>query len=300
VQDTARYWLSRLAAGDISETEMTQLKTWRAADLAHNEAFERERSTWRRLEPLRVPLARGPDREQSRYQGIRLAVTGAAACAALIAILWNPLMRPGADYATGIGQVSPVTLPDGSTAILDTDSAIALHFTAGERRVELLHGQVWFQVRHDHEHPFRVQAQGGLVEDVGTAFAVRDEAGRVTVSVTDGIVTVTSHQTVSVRAGEQVSYAERGLSENVSHFDPASTLGWRGRRIIIEDMPLSQALAELDRYRTGKILLLSDKRAGVHVSGEFVPDKVDAGVEGLAATQGLTVTHLTPYLIVLR
>jgi transmembrane sensor len=69
---------------------------------------------------------------------------------------------------------------------------------------------------------------------------------------------------------------------------------------VIDDMPLGAAIAELNRYRSGRIILLDRTHSDAHVSGVFVVDQLDQGLAGLAATQGLSVTHLTPYLVFLQ
>jgi predicted methyltransferase len=59
-------------------------------------------------------------------------------------------------------------------------------------------------------------------------------------------------------------------------------------------------IAELARYRPGRIVLLGSARRLRSVSGAFDIDGIDAAIAGLAATHGLTVTRITDYLVVLR
>ena len=42
------------------------------------------------------------------------------------------------------------------------------------------------------------------------------------------------------------------------------------------------------------------REGGDSVSGVFAVDQLDQGLAGLATTQGLSVTYLTPYLVLLR
>ncbi len=82
----------------------------------------------------------------------------------------------------------------------------------------------------------------------------------MTVRVTEGVVALgrrAGDKAIHIRPGMQVS-----ISNARTHSVPdwrsiqMSALAWRDRRIVIESQPLSSALAELDRYRLGRIVLL--------------------------------------------
>ncbi len=63
--------------------------------------------------------------------------------------------------------------------------------------------------------------------------------------------------------------------------------------------PLGQVLAELERYRHGRILISDARLAGLEVSGVFDLDQPDALLRTLEQRYGLTVTYL-PLLAVVR
>jgi transmembrane sensor len=319
-REVAREFVLCLASGDISQQQMAALRHWLAADRAHQAAFEAERAVWRALAPLRVSLARSLVRREpaaaqrgmlsapSRRAGWSVAAAALAACLAFFIVSGDVITRLRADHATGVGEVAKFVLPDGSIAMLNTDSAISVHFAGAERRIDLLRGEAWFKVRKDATHPFRVHTRDGIAEAVGTAFGVRRSDDEVTIAVTEGVVAVSAPeqagpadaQSVKLAAGLQASYASGHAPGTPATFDPLVALAWRTRHIVIDDMPLSAAIAELNRYRSGRIILLDSTRADAHVSGVFVVEELDQGLAGLAATQGLSVTHLTPYLVFLQ
>lgn len=305
-REVARGWVVRLASGDITESQMQELHRWLAANPAHQEAFAFERANWHLLEPARDRLAnvmRVPVAERSR-RGWRPAIwisSGLlAVCAVLVLIIGNPLVRLRADYSTGVGEVSTVSLPDGSTAVLNTDTAIAVKFEKNERRLTLLRGEAWFDVQPDKSRPFRVHAGQAVAEAVGTAFSVIHDA-RITVRVTEGVVSCrTSGSTLHIRRGMQASCAEGASTARATEFDPAVDLAWRDRRLVIENQALDSALAYLNRFRRGHIMLLDRSHATSAVSATLAVDRLDSGLEGLASTQGLRVTYLTPYLAIVH
>lgn len=302
LQATAREWVLRLATGEMSEADLTELATWRAKTRAHESAFEEARRSWRALRGAQAAFVPATQSESRRVH-IRFAFAGALAAVVLLAFVWaDPLLWLKADYRSGTGEVRNVTLPDGTLAVLNTRSALKLEYTGRERRVALLRGEAWFKVHHDSAHPFIVRVQGGEVRAVGTAFDVRPEAeDRVTVVVTEGTVAVSNGTAPSLRAtaGEQATFDRISPPALAPRVDDEAALSWRDHRLVVRDRPLKEAVAELGRYRAGAILVLGEA-ASQRVTGAFDTRAVDEGLEGIAAARGLHVTHLTPFLTILH
>jgi hypothetical protein len=93
-------------------------------------------------------------------------------------------------YATGIGEQRTVTLSDGSTVELNSQSRLRVAFHPHERDVELLEGQALFHVAHDRTRPFLVQSEGAKVRAVGTQFDVYRKSDGTVITVVEGRVAV--------------------------------------------------------------------------------------------------------------
>lgn len=319
----ARDWVVRLASKDLTPEELQRFKAWLEEAPAHRDAFETERRFWHRLEGLKaasgpqtwaehspgsaapLPLPRHPAARRRRSS---LAVGGAlAAGLAFLMVAGDLEVALLADYETATGAQQKVVLPDGSAAFLNTDSAIRLAYDAGERRIDLLKGEAFFEVVADKARPFRVTAAGGATQAVGTAFVVRATDSGASVAVTQGRVEVRSPDTaedptavVRLARGQATRYAAGSRPLAARPARPAELAPWRSGTIRIDDLPLDHALAELDRYRAGRIVLLADSTRLRSVSGAFDIDSIDAAIAGLAATHGLKVTTITDYLVILR
>ena len=199
----AREWIIRLASGHITADELRRLKTWLAEEASHQRAFDRERTRWQRLDPLEGAMERtlaederrlssASNRPHKRSRRMMLVGGVAAACLALIFLYQDIRILFLADHRTSIGRQHLVTLPDGGLAHLNTDTAIAVSYTADERRIELLRGEALFDVVPDRQKPFRVLAQGGVTQAVGTVFAVHAQDRQTRVVVTQGAVAVST------------------------------------------------------------------------------------------------------------
>jgi transmembrane sensor len=309
--DHAQYWVTRLVAQDIDESELNALEAWLAADPRHARAFDRERALWQDLSVVSDAFAekRPPAISSipmlplrvSRHNMKRLAPMAIAA--SLLLAFFGPslLLNLRADYRTGTGEVQSVSLPDGTTAILDSNSAISLDFKNGQRVVHLLNGRVWFDVHHE-SRPFVVEALDGETRDIGTGFEVRRDSDAVVVGVTQGTVQVAAPdgtRSEPLHTGRRVRYTASELVE-LPPLDGVEIASWRKGELLIEDQPVDAAIAEVSRYRAGAVWALGDFSELPRVSGLFLTDRPDEALETLARMRGLRVTTLPGGHLIVR
>jgi transmembrane sensor len=93
-------------------------------------------------------------------------------------------------YSTAHGEQSERVLPDGSVLHLNTDSKVTVHYSRGERVIDLDRGEAHFQVAHEGARGFRVSAGNAQLLDVGTQFDVYRMSDVVRVTVVEGTVAV--------------------------------------------------------------------------------------------------------------
>lgn len=331
LREQARAWLVQLAAGDMEPREQARLQEWLRASADHKAAFAYEQAMWRQADTLKDMLgpstwaavepdsaaatakATASSRPKHRSALMRrgsYAALGLAASLLLVLFAKDIWLSLTADHRTTTGEQLQVALPDGSLALLNTDSAIDVDYSSRERRIELLRGEAYFSVAENADVPFVVHSHDRWTRAVGTAFAVRDDSGQVSVTVTDGKVEVSKAQAaitqgptkdaVRVDADHQITYRDGGGVSLVRTVDTDAALAWRDGRIVIDAMPFGQAIAELDRYRPGRIVIATLSATNAPVSGVFSSRSLDSAIGTLAATQGLSVQHLTPYLVILH
>jgi len=318
--EAASDWLLRLTSGTATEGDLAGFKAWRDADVRHRAAFAEVRDLWNDLEGLRpgspqveaADVIEMPRMKPAPRRG-RLALGGLlAACLALFAVFAGDIATAiRADYRTAVGEQATVRLPDGSTVYLNTDSAIALAYSEGRREVVLLRGEALFDVVKDAARPFQVSGLGGSSTALGTVFAVQAADERAVVTVVEGRVRVTAPAagtgpgagagaSVDLSRNRQVAYAAGGSPGAVLKVDAAKLTAWRRGLLYIDGLSLEAALAEIDRYHPGRIVLLAGPRGGEPVTARIALDQIDSGIKALAATHGLEVTHLTDFLVVVR
>lgn len=301
IGDAAQDWLLLFATGTPSADDLARFEAWRAADPRHRAAYDEARALWNDIDDLQPAFAAPPRRRRGRA-----VAGGLIAAGILVAVMAaQPLLRSLlADYRTTVGQQTAVTLPDGSTAYLNTDTAIDVAFDAARRRVTILRGEALFEVVKDPARPFDVVAVEGRATAVGTAFAVRDLDEAATVTVVEGAVRVTSPAGIGegalVEAGQQLAYRRGEAPGRAAKLDPTDATAWRRGAITIRDRTLPEALREIERYRPGRIVLLGDASRFQPVTARISLKDIDGGISALAATHRLSVVHVTDYLVILR
>ncbi|KJV34752.1 FecR family protein [Luteibacter yeojuensis] len=286
--EAAASWLVR-SHGGLSDADSRALAAWLAEDPAHGVALERLRKTWRFLDDV-APLHR---RRQRRARLRRAAYAAAAAVfVATVAggVAWWERAPPptvaSVVYQTGRGEQREVALGDGTTVWLDTGTRISVRLSASARAVSLAAGQALFDVTHDEARPFTVDTATARVRVLGTRFSVRQTpVGLVSrgtgVSVSRGHVQVTDPEGrghVDLLAGQAAHVAPGGTPARV-----ATAVGetWREGRVVFDDTPLADAVAELERYGDTHLVVAPSARA-LHITGSFSARQPEAFARAVA------------------
>ena len=115
-------------------------------------------------------------------------------------------------FETRHGEQATQHLPDGSILQLDTDTAVSVRYSRGERVVVIDSGRAAFDVSHESGRAFRVQAGPAEIIDLGTRFDVRLEQGSTLVTVLEGRVDVAPMSVGQDRAPQLV---ELGADQQV-------------------------------------------------------------------------------------
>jgi transmembrane sensor len=293
-------WQVRLSSGDVSDATRAEFENWRQQSAAHEQAYQEAVQLWQQLSgPLqadrqrRLALATAQQRHrQTRRRTLGLAVAASLVLLVLAELFPDYLHHPLADYRTHIGEQTSVQLADGSVIHLNTDTAVNISLSNQERRIELLGGEAEFEVAHDRTRPFRVSAGHTTTEALGTRFIVRYDGNGGNVTLLQGkIRTTTPNTTATLSAGQQIVFHVDNLG-TVQTADVDSAEAWRHGRLLMNFVPLKQAIAEINRYRRGQIRLLDDKLGEKEVNIAVDIQHIDAWLEALERTMGVKVERL--------
>lgn len=236
-----------------------------------------------------------------------LRIAAVAACLAMIVATGLWLRAPEAvQLATHVGEIRTEKLADGSSVILDTDTQIRIDFSGKARRITLVQGQAHFDVAHDATRPFKVAFGSGTVTAIGTSFDVTAFANSKMVTLLGGRVVVEGPANPSgngdrtmLSPGQRVTLAPDGRLTPPSTVDPDSVSAWQRGRIDLADLPLGDAVAQVNRYSVTKIVVQEPSLSNRRVSGVFQAGDVNAVATALCAYFDLQVVQRTPEAIVI-
>lgn len=229
-----------------------------------------------------------------------LLPAASVAIAAVIAWAVVPvlLLQLQADHATGTAELRTIRLQDGSEVTLAPDSAVAVSYEPGERRVRLLKGEAFFAVTSDKDRPFRVAAGAVQASVLGTGFDVRLEEAAVTVAVQEGRVLVeASNRGETLSAGQAVRVAGRGEFTRTAE-EPSTIAAWRQGLLYLRSRPLSEAVSEIRRYFPGTIVVTDASLEALPTTGVFNMADPEGALRGIAQAQGAKVRRVSPWLLV--
>ncbi len=317
IDEEAAAWIWRMDSAASAAADRQAYEVWLRQDPRHRRAAAELSTVWGALDGL----AEAKREEKiatfsNRAKAPRLQYPQrwwlAAAMVAAIAIgaIWLQQGRELQTLATAVGQQRNVTLADGSIVALNTNTIVETDLRRHTREIYLRKGEAHFQVAHDRSRPFLVHAGDSVVRAVGTAFEVRvltDQ--RVDVVVNEGRVEV---QTTSSTPASQNSSAHahpativRALNAGerlaATGYDYAvvpitaqqlsSELAWREGAIIFDAEPLSEAIAEIERYTDARIVVSDPEIAALRVGGRFRTGDVQEFFDALQSALPVSIRH---------
>jgi transmembrane sensor len=311
-------WVDRLHAGRVTPEEAEALRRWRRQEPSHEQAFVEAVRLWRNVgqavrelgeeAPAQIVHHRFAPSRASAI-GRRAFLGGAMAASAAGYLIARPpfglwpsageiAAELGADYKTGTGEQKRINPTQGVSVELNTQTAVSDRSSAQGGRIDLISGEAAITAMGAAK-PFTVDAAQGRAIATRASFDVRHLGGKVCVTCVSGDVRVEHGQTaISLSSGRQITYGERGLGPVVT-IDPAIVTAWRGRMLIFHDRPLSEVIAEVNRYRPGKIILTNDRLGRQPVYGIFQIDRIDVVIDQVQRLTGARATSLPAGVVLL-
>lgn len=152
-------------------------------------------------------------------------------------------------------------LPDGSSVLMNENSELrysAASFESGAREVKLT-GEAYFDIAHKPESPFLVRTGPVVTRVLGTAFNINAGQKEVIVTVTRGLVEVSSEEKVfgRIRPDEQITVNTETRQYNTASVHAEEEITWKNSYLVFDNIDLAQA-GEIIRGHYGIELRFSD------------------------------------------
>lgn len=302
ITEAAAQWCMRLHADDCTAQERAQFQAWLGEHPLHAQEFEAMAEIWDLSDQLprnaAAPVLPFTPRPRAWR---RLAVAAAVTLVALPVAAytgWSAGWLPN-DYQheASQGALRHVVLGDGTRVELNLDSELSYTNFKDHRQVRLSRGEAFFEVTHDTQHPFVVKAAEGRIKVTGTRFNVWKYQDQVRVTLVEGSVLVSSVNAdpdggFRLGPGMQARYKAGDYEPQLSQtYAGDSSLAWRDGKLILDNLPLADALPLINRYLEKPLVLGDDHSAHIRIGGMYDTSRIKNLVASLPKVLPIYLTQ---------
>lgn len=308
----ARHFVRQLVSGEATTADADALRLWRQQSPAHDAAFAEAVRLWQALgasgrafvEARGMPVWPGHRAVTTR----RALLAGSGALAASVAAyavvrppldLWPSLDQLRADYRTATGEQRQLTVADVAVR-MNTQTSLVVPPDAGDAAsVRLVSGEASFAMGAESSRRLIVLAGNGQTIARRARFDIRSISAATCVTCLEGEVEVAAgHRSELVRVGQQVTYDATGLRP-VMTVDAREATSWHDGFIVFRATPLSSAVAEINRYRPGRVVVMNAALGQKTVSGRFRIERADEILGWIEKATGATSRALPGGVVLL-
>jgi Fe2+-dicitrate sensor, membrane component len=241
--------LQRYLLGRVSQWEEATVDEWYESfdeePLAPLSAAEEQGirdEIWQRISPQIRPLKPFYRRTWVRAAAAVLLIAGATSSY----FLWKAAYNSAPAYTeihTGNRERKTVQLPDGSQLTLNAGSTLRIpDDQSAERKVQLLDGEVFFDVQPDTRRPFIVESGPLRTTVLGTSFNISayQDIHQLSITVTSGKISVAGKSAAGVlQQGQAMVYdkiKETGRIGTAANGRPE----WMQGRLVLNDVSFTE------------------------------------------------------------
>ena len=237
------------------------------------------------------------ERPEKKYNRQTIGWIAVAASIVLIAGLFftfryvlNPNELPeGYTNVKATNISTPVVLPDGSKVYLNKDSKISYpeKFQKNQRSVSLT-GEAFFEVVHNPQQPFVVDAGKAKVKVLGTSFSVNDRAQKntITVFVETGKVELYQEEEENKGLVIEPGYVGQLTSDSQEKFLNTNNniIAWKTKKIVFNNTRLSEVVKVLENVYGEKIRLENKEARDWRFTSPFDNQDIQSVLKVLVTT----------------
>lgn len=178
-------------------------------------------------------------------------------------------------------------LPDNTTGMLNSGSTLSYSLPFTNNREISLEGEAWFDVTHDSEHPFQIEAGNTKVRVLGTNFnlSAYPADNYVEVVLQQGKVDFVSDKSdkiVSVLPSERLIFQDGIINKTTT--DPAKYKAWTEGKLIFKNDPMAEVARRIERWYNVKIILENKELEKYSFRGTFEDDELEDVLRFLSLT----------------
>ncbi|EPJ45958.1 MAG: hypothetical protein OFPII_22980 [Osedax symbiont Rs1] len=299
----AAVWMARLWSDQPTEREQQACNAWRKSNPANEKA-------WQCTVNAQASLARAPansghliarSRALSRRNLLGLAGFAAGGLIFSSGYLLRKDSSPDSytellthvELSTATGELKKLSLSNNNQLVVNTATDISMPAT---NLLVLSIGEIWLE--NNGRHPLQIKTPSGTITHHGGQLSVRHTGTDSQVSLFNGkpasIMGRKMHSAFTLNPTQKINFtASKTDSLTATNLNEIS---WLSGKLVVQDMPLTEFVAELSRYRKG-VLRIAPELSHLAVTGAFSLKNTDLILQQLQASLPIKVKQLTRYWV---
>ena len=238
---------------------------------------------------------------KAKKASLGIIIAAAAAVALVVYSMPQLITYTTAGYITNSHEQETINLGDGSKIRLAPSSAIKVSYNANSRNIKLIKGEAFFEVAHNAARPFVVNANATDVTVLGTGFDVRIGDKSTEIGVSHGRVSVAKEginkQPILTKGDWTRIYNDGNIARGT--MSPDFIGSWDNNRLAVVNRPISEVIADLQRYYDGKIIIANSKLGESTITGIFDTTNIATTTQLIVKPHNGKVTRITPWIIII-
>jgi ferric-dicitrate binding protein FerR (iron transport regulator) len=192
--------------------------------------------------------------------------------------------------STGVGEKKKVTTRDGSRLVLNAGTTIRIQDDfSNDRKIELVDGEVFFEVRTDAQRPFTVTSGSLTTTVLGTSFNISAYAAlnNLSIGVVDGKVSVAgdSAPLSILMKEEELVFNKTSKTYKKIPLDETLT-AWQSGRLVLNDLSFNE-MATIMKKNYGIDVVTNDET----IRNTRYTTELSSAMSPLQAIQVLAAIH---------
>ncbi len=301
--------INKFLEGEITDSELEQLKVWLEKEPANRRIFDEENEIWQEsgcklindnfktdkgwndLSKV-LELAKNPVKPVIVFKKRSYTLLMAAASLAfIIAIgsltLWsinkNKSIIPQSltsRIETFEGEKAHVMLPDSTHIIMNSGTIVeySSDFNIKERNINLT-GEAFFNIQKNSQKPFNVILEKMVITATGTRFNVLSykNENRIETTLEEGSININipGNDPIIVKPGQQVIYFTKTNKTIIKDVVTETYTSWTENKLRLKDTPFEEALRRIGRRYNVVFEIRSPELLELKYTATFIDESIE-------------------------
>jgi ferric-dicitrate binding protein FerR (iron transport regulator) len=308
-QKTLEQWIQQ---SPENKQQMESFKAiWKATNSKTSVPDFSTLDEWQRLKEKTVSISSADNVERQRAMWVPIYKIAAAAAVLILAAVAVRYFsndhqdQPKYTKVEAHGVVTTVSLPDGSTVVLNKTGELIYdnRFNETERAVSFK-GEAFFDIAKNPEKKFIIKTSNTAIEVLGTSFNVRamEQETNTSVYVVTGKVKVSDNNAsmITLVPGETGTYNQSNHVLEKSLAEDGNALAWRDRKLNFKATRLHKVVTSVEQYFGVQIKLEGEKLGECRFTSSFDNPTLEEVIEAISVSLDLEFksTGINQYTII--